>query len=423
MVMTDLFLNAKVNELALLGAALMQPNNAILISSEIKEDWILNSDMKKLYSVIRESIGGKDTQLNLISEKGLARVAAEAMEYAYFSSSEIKAGLAKCRENYTKFNLQRIGESINPDDPKNEVPRLLLELEGILDSFDGEESDSEALIRLYEDMQKEYKEKILSGKDLIGYSCGIKKIDDVIDGLRQGHLWVIGGYTSAGKTFFALNIVDALLEQKVKVSIYSLEMSKEDVVGRLIGMRSEIPSVKIMKGDLEDGELLRVREAKERFKGNLFVHSEKSDLSEIMASMQLSKIRDGVEVFVLDYAQLVHDRDSDQYNTLRKLSIQLQHFCRKNKVSMIMLSQVSNDSAKNPNPFVMGFKGSGEIAASADLAIELTPDESPEDRELKIKNREPFAILASIKKNRHGPVRQIGLEFQGIYGRFKQDDF
>lgn len=411
---------AQINEIALLGSVMMNGSNAARLVANLKEDHFLSDHTKLFFSLVQRSITHKELLRNLVAENGLAGFAANAIDRAFMLDSDFEKAMKKQREYWMIYKSTQILISTTIEKPEEDIARLIQEMHSILESSESEECDPDALLDLYEKAQYEQAKKIEEGKPLLGYSCGISKIDEIIDGIRKEHFWVVGGYSSTGKTFFALNIATALLEQNAKVGIYSLEMSKQDLVGRILGIKSQIPSIRILKGILTDDEHRKIREAKDLIREKLFIHSEKNSIDEIITSMRLAQLKYGIDVFILDYAQLVQDGKSSEYDTLRKVSTELQHFCRQNKVSIIMLSQVSNESAKNPNGFVMGFKGSGAIGASADLAIELQPNESKEDRIRKIREKLPFAILASAKKNRHGPVRDIELEFTSSCGKFTE---
>lgn len=418
----DLFNKAKINEMGVIGACILEPSKALRASSDLRTEWFLNGETRKMFGLIKKSGTEQEILRNLVVKAKLGHFSALCMEKAYVISHEFDRGLSTMKEHFASLQLAELIDKIDISEPKQTSETLMAGLQNILSSSEDEQSDSEALLKLYGEAQAEQARKIENGETLIGHSSGFDKLDDIIDGIRKEHFWVVGGYSSMGKTFFALNLVVSLLKQDVKTAIFSLEMSKQDIVGRLLGIITEISSIKLLKGSLAPDESKKLTEAKELLKDKIFCYSEKSSLDEIMSSMLFLKLKEDIGVFVLDYAQLVQDGKSSEYETLRKTSSQLQAFCRKNGVSVIMLSQVSNDAARGGNSFVMGFKGSGAIAASADLAIELIPNETKEERDEKIVNREPFNVLCSIKKNRHGPIRDIELKFKTYCGLFYEDN-
>ncbi len=270
----------------------------------------------------------------------------------------------------------------------------------------------------YEGKQEEFR-KLPKGS-LLGIPCGFKKIDDVVDGIRAPHIWIIAAYTSLGKTFFALNILLSVLKEKKKAVLFSLEMSKIDVISRMLGILSETNGTQILKG--QDSESIKA--AKEFLRAApLKVMNNKRNLNQIIMAMQEQVIIDKVDLFVVDYIQQIEvDGAGSEYETMREVAMRLQMIAEKLNVPIIMVSQISNEAAKTPNSNVMGFKGAGTIASAADFAIELMSGEQSQDElRSKMMSGTPVAIRAIIKKNRHGRTGVVELEFDSRTGRFNND--
>lgn len=263
------------------------------------------------------------------------------------------------------------------------------------------------LVRMYEDESVIQQNK----KGYIGIPSGLLPIDEVIDGIRPGHLWIVGGYTSSGKSFFALNIVQHLLTQKKRVVFYSLEMSQLDLTQRLISLISGINGTKAMKSRIPE-EIELIDTAKGMiYESDLTIYQGLSDWDKIKLSILEENTKNPVDCVFIDYLQLILSREKSEYDTLRVVSSELQALAQELGVPVIALSQVSNEQAKNES-IVIGYKGSGNIAASADLAIELRNDE-PDQQSLreKIERGEPYLIKVLVRKNRHGRVGS----WQGLF--------
>ncbi len=274
------------------------------------------------------------------------------------------------------------------------------------------------IIEDYTKKQEIYK---LNGDKLLGFSCGFLKIDEAIDGIRPQHLWIIGGYTSIGKSSFAINIISSLLSQNVKVVLYSLEMSKIDLVSRLLALATNEKGRDILKGKGSE----KTEEAKKILaNSNLKIINEKTELGEIVLSMVEQKITWEADVFFVDYLQQIDVNGlQTEYDSMRESSKEFQKAARHLNVPIIALSQVSNEAAKSPTSTVIGFKGSGSIASASDFAIELVPNETDANsfRE-KIMTDQPVSIKAIIKKNRHGRTGTVNMTFNGIYGKFYETE-
>ena len=129
-----------------------------------------------------------------------------------------------------------------------------------------------------------------------------------------------------------------------------------------------------------------------------------------------------VDLFVVDFIQLVTLNNSkSEYETTTETALRFQQTAKKLKKPIMVVSQISNDGAKNQSDVVMSFKGSGAIAAAADLAIEIVHDE--EDAKTfkeKIQAGEIVNMKWRVMKNRHGKVGYVSMEFEGNTGIFKE---
>lgn len=286
----------------------------------------------------------------------------------------------------------------------------------------GEKIEIDSVIREFSDEQALYEEKKRNGQELIGISCGFPRIDNLIDGLRKGHFWVLGGYTSMGKTFGALNIVTHLVKNKKRVVIYTLEMSRVDVLSRTLGIITEENSRAIAKGFVDQKKVKSALDIVSD--SDLTIISQRRELSQILLSMHEEMLKKPVDLFVIDYMGLVSVKGAkSEYEQMKAVSLELQEAGKRFETPVLALSQLSNESAKAGEQQVMGFKGSGDIAAAADLAIILmSGEESNVEMKAKMQKGEPVKIKWVIQKNRHGSVGYVPMEFAGKTGVFKEID-
>lgn len=316
--------------------------------------------------------------------------------------------------------IKKILEKYHDIIPEKDLDKFVSKLQvELLNTVDINETEKTLIKDIIEDFKlevQEYKDKPQGS--LIGIPTGYEKLDNIIDGLRPEHLWIIGAYTNMGKTFATLNIVANLIKQKKRVVIYSLEMSKNDVVARLLGILTNQNGLSIMKGSNKQTTDEAVQELIE---SNLSIITNKTELSQITISMMEENLKNPVDLFVVDFIQLVTmEGAKSEYETTTETALQFQKFAKKLKKPIMVVSQISNDGAKNQNDMVMSFKGSGAIAAAADLAIEIRhAEENATEYKRKIQAGEPVNMKWLIMKNRHGKVGYIPLEFNGYTGIFK----
>jgi len=297
------------------------------------------------------------------------------------------------------------------------ISKLQKDLLSNLKRFDEDKDSIQQIIAEFREKQDFYRTK---PKDqIIGLSTGFNKLDNIIDGLRPEHLWVIGGYTNMGKTSAVLNIVSSLIEQEKKAVYYSLEMGKIDILQRLLGIMTSQNGLSILKGYAED-EAVVDKVLDQITKSDLSIHSFNSNINDLIASMFEETLKKPVDLFVVDFIQLVTVEGArSEYETLTTAILELQKAAKRFKVPIIVLSQISNDGARNNDSPVMSFKGSGSIASAADLAIEIkSGEESTETLKRKLNNNESIFMKWDVKKNRHGKVGTIEMIFNGQTGRF-----
>ena len=325
----------------------------------------------------------------------------------------------KAIELFEKASLQ-----ISHDNIGNFLSEFQRELALSIASDATERSHIDSVIAEYREKQEFYKNKFKNGGGIIGVSTGFDKLDAIIDGFRPEHLWVVGGYTNMGKTACSLNFVSHLVKQGKRVVFYSLEMSKTDILSRLLGVMTEQNGITILKNFPHDTE--KVSESMRMLiDSGMSIYSEKVNLAEIESSMTEEHLKKPVDLFVVDFLQNVQVKNADnEYQQISTAIIEFQQLAKRLKVPIMVLSQISNEGARNTNDSVMSFKGSGTIAAAADIAIELMyGEEDKADRIRKINEGQPVSMKWNIRKNRHGKVGHIDMSFNGRTGVFQYSEF
>lgn len=206
-----------------------------------------------------------------------------------------------------------------------------------------------------------------------GYTTGIGKLDENTSGLIKKKVWVIGGYNAYGKTYLMTNIVNKLICTEAKVCVLSLEMSREDIINRLIAERIEKGVFELAKMEnkkIVENEYEAIKGSFE--KGTFLLTDKVRELSEITSYLRREKRKRGLDVVFIDFLQLIVDKSSEgSYEQTRNVAVTLQALAQELNVCMVLLSQVSNESVRNKSNDVYGFKGAGEIGQIADVAIKI----------------------------------------------------
>lgn len=402
-------------ELELVSRLLVYPQQSISVSQIIKpEDF---DHYGKAYEVILNSFV-EEKEVNHEIRKAGFKLSELDGTLSYRFPNEIAKDL---KEYANARNVKRVIAEFSKKIPDNNLENFVAQLQvSLTNNIESSTRETSAIKDLIEDFQKEREEYLKKPVgSIIGISTGYEKLDNIIDGLRPEHLWVIGGYTNMGKTFATLNIVANLIAQKKRVVIYSLEMSKNDVISRLLGIMTEQNGLAIMKGTQKNPIEKAIQNLVD---SHLSIITNKSEVSDITFSMFEENMKSPVDLFVVDFIQLVTLKNSkSEYETATESILKMQQTAKKLKKPIMVVSQISNEGAKNQSDTVMSFKGSGAIAAAADLAIEIVHDEEDAKAfKLKIQNGEIVSMKWRVMKNRHGRVGYQEMEFMGNTGIFTE---
>ena len=266
-------------------------------------------------------------------------------------------------------------------------------------------------------------DEILARMDITGVENKIpilfsSTLQNLTGGLAPGHFWVIGGFSSTGKSAFAANMtLDILQKRGTKVAIISAEMTQEQYVTRLLAIDSNIPqrsiSSKVSIGLENQKKLIAAR--KHLVDADLFIYDNLYRMSQIRTEMQRLKNQKGLDVMILDYIQNV-SVTGDEVKDAREVALECQRLAKDLSCTVIAFSQVSNAMAQQDavggggdNDFY-SFKGHGAIRDAADVAIMLKRNRTQQSSALKV----------DIKKNRHGPISNFLCEFNLETGRIDE---
>jgi len=300
-------------EVELVSRLLVYPQQSISVSQIIKpEDF---DHYGKVYEIILNSFVEEKEVNHEIRKAGF-----KLSELDGTSSYRFPNEIAKDLKEYANArNVKRVIAEFSKKIPDNNLENFVAELQvQLTNNIESSTRETSAIKDLIEDFQKEREEYLKKpAGSIIGISTGYDKLDDIIDGLRPEHLWIIGGYTNMGKTFATLNIVANLIAQKKRVVIYSLEMSKNDVISRLLGIMTEQNGLAIMKGTQKNPIEKAIQNLVD---SHLSIITNKSEVSDITFSMFEENMKSPVDLFVVDFIQLVTLKNSkSEYETAKAI--------------------------------------------------------------------------------------------------------
>jgi replicative DNA helicase len=255
-----------------------------------------------------------------------------------------------------------------------------------------------------------------------GVPTGIKELDDTITGLNRTDFILLGARPGMGKTSFALNIArHAAVKADKRVAFFSLEMSKEQLVSRLLSTEAMVEGTKLRTGKLSEDEWIRLIEAGDILsKTQLYFDDNPSiTVPEIKAKLRRLK---NVDLVVIDYLQLMTSsmRIDNRVQEISQITRNLKIMAKELNVPVLTLSQLARDSEKRTNhrPVLSDLRDSGSIEQDADIVLFLYREDYYQDSETPAEDGDRNQSECIIAKNRHGETKTVPLHWQGEYMRF-----
>lgn len=238
-------------------------------------------------------------------------------------------------------------------------------------------------------------EKITNArKDLEFLPIGIPAIDSQLDGgfIRE-ELIVVGGFTGIGKSYLSSQILYNIATKGYKTAYFSLEITNQMVLSRLIGQQADVKSIKIVTGNMQEFEHKKAIEAEGKLQGYEQYMDFYDDIYEFEQIVKTIK-ENNYEFVVIDFIQNIIVKGMDEYERLSYISLMLQKLAKEKNCCILVLSQLSNSIARNINEAQLEYKGSGAIATVCDLGFFLIRET---DRDLGIDK-----LILLLRKNRRG---------------------
>ena len=274
-----------------------------------------------------------------------------------------------------------------------------------------------------------------SGKKIPGLSTGLNDLDRYILGLNKGELILIAARPGMGKTSIALNIAMNVAKKSGKtVAVFSLEMSREQLVSRLLAGEGLVPSQNLLTGQLNSDEWKRIAAAAQVLSATDMRIDDNPMLSVSDMNAQCRRISN-LGLVVIDYLQLMQSAggDSRKYagenrqQVVSDISRMLKIMAKELNVPVICLSQLSRASEGRPNkrPMLSDLRESGAIEQDADVVIGLY-----REGYYNAECEEPNVSEAIVLKNRKGQTGTVKLSWLAEYttfaayeGNLNEDDY
>ena len=332
--------------------------------------------------------------VNIVKEKSISRqlisAANDIINLGYDGSAKVEYVLENAEKKIFDISQER---ATNDFQPINQVI-------------------SEALSML----EKLYEEKT----DVTGLTTGFRDLNKKINGLQRSDLLLIAARPAMGKTAFALNLVqNAALKGDASVAVFSLEMSKEQLVQRMIASQSTVELKKIKTGTLADNDWPRITDGMAILSGAK-IHIDDTPgikISELRSKCRKLKIEKGLDLVLIDYLQLMEGegQNESRQQEIAKISRSLKILAKELDCPVVALSQLSRapEQRADHRPMLSDLRESGSIEQDADIVMFLYRDEyyNPDTEKKNIGE-------VIVAKNRHGETGTVELVWFGGIQKF-----
>ena len=301
----------------------------------------------------------------------------------------------------------------------NEIRKLMTDLQIQKKDF----SSAELLRLIIDDLW----EKVRRPGQLSGIPSGFTALDSYTDGFQRSELIIVAGRPSVGKTAFSLNIaLNVLKKTRLPILFFSLEMSAQQLMYRLLSMETRLDQTKFKTGLLNSDDWKKI-DLVMRILGKIPIHLYdtpylgSSDIRKTLKTM--SKTYPQIGLIVIDYLQLMQEPGSKNTRTVNRaqeisfITRELKNIAREYKVPIIALSQLSRtiDGRVDPKPMLSDLRDSGSIEQDADLVLMLY-----RNNQKIVTNLTPGASIVdlSIAKQRNSTIGDMKLVFNQYLTEF-----
>ena len=278
------------------------------------------------------------------------------------------------------------------------------------------QSINSVLMDTYDMIEKLYTNK----EDITGITTGFDDLNKKTNGLQRTDLILVAARPAMGKTAFSLNLVqNAALKGNASVAVFSLEMSKEQLVQRMLSAQSHVELKKIKNGSLDENDWPRIIDAMSVL-SNASIYIDDTPgikISELRSKCRKLKIEKGLDLILIDYLQLMEGDGGNEsrQQEISKISRSLKVIAKELNCPVVALSQLSRapEQRSDHRPMLADLRESGAIEQDADIVMFLYRDEyyHPDS------DRKNIGEII-IAKNRHGETGSVELVWLGEIQKF-----
>lgn len=283
------------------------------------------------------------------------------------------------------------------------------------------ESGRPYLIDLQE-RQEKYLQLGPTQQGITGIATHLIDVDKILNGFNNSNLMILAARPAMGKTALAMNIAENIcFKSQLPVGIFSLEMSAEQLVHRMICSQAEVESDKIKTGSLNGLEYQKIYACVQEMQRHIMVIDDQPGLkiSDLRARARRMKEAHGIAVLIIDYLQLLtgsgnYRNIENRQTEISEISRMLKNLARELNIPILCLSQLSRkvEERQGHRPMMSDLRESGSIEQDADIVMFLLR------REYYDQSDKPGLAELIVAKNRHGGVGTVNLTYRKEIAQF-----
>lgn len=320
---------------------------------------------------------------------------------------QLRKGLIECYDNVKDNEL-------SSSQLKSAVENIILEITGDKETNKIIKQLEEVAMKSFEGYS-ERRERQQAGKEIDRLKTYYPSLDMVMEGFKPGHLTILAGATSSGKTAFAVNIMRNILKKCDKpVYFISLEMKDKELFDRILIQESRVSASDYSIGDVNEGQHKNINHSFNSIHDKQALITDKAGLN-IDQIKSLSRrankyYQDGIGLIIIDYLTMIKMEKLDNYKTIGKVATDIRDLAKELNVSILLLHQLNRDLHKRSNnkPKLSDLRDSGELEERADEVLFVHRPEyfqKKESGEEEEKVQKDAEII--VAKNRTGKTGSI----------------
>lgn len=392
-----------------------KPADIHLVAEELKRQDKLNTVGGLSYLTTLAQYAGTSAFIEeyteLVHNKSLLRKMINAAQLIEKTALEEPADVHLVLDEAQQMLFQ-ISQSANP------IPGVLIQ-----EIFGGVRAESGIpYLKELQDRQERFLQRGPEDTGITGVPSHFVDLDKMLNGFNKSNLMILAARPAMGKTSLALNIAENIcFKNHIPVGIFSLEMSAEQLVHRIVCSQAEVESDKIKTGSLNGLEYQRVVGCVNEMQKHVMIIDDQAGLkiTDLRARARRMKETYGIGLLVIDYLQLLSGSGSNRnqenrQNEISEISRMLKNLARELNIPILCLSQLSRkvEERQGHRPVMSDIRESGSIEQDSDIIMFLLRREyyDPMDK--------PGMAELIVAKNRHGGVGTVSLTFRKEFAQF-----